>query len=490
MTSRHLFAPARLAGSRLLATQSDERLVDLSRAGSEPAFEAIVARYRGALIRYCSALLGRERAEDVVQQTFVKAYGAMNRDERPLALKPWLYRIAHNTAHNALRDHALRHEELDEGGATAERPELELERREQLRSVLASVQELPERQRDALVLRELEGRSYQEIAAALGVGGGAVRQLLNRARTTVRTAATAVTPAGLLVRLPAAGSGAGESVAARVAELTGAAGAGAAASKLAATALVTGAVVGGAAVTPIGDSDGTTARGGTAAQAQGQGGDTAPRSVGPAAVASAAVAPASRGVAGGSSRRRDDGSGPGSGGGERGGEHRRAGREDSSGPGSDGRHGDGTSGSNSGPGSGSSGSGSSGSGSDSSGSGSGSSGSGSSGSGSGSSGSGSSGPGSGSGSSAPGSGSSGPGPSGSGSSGSGSSGPGSGPGSSGSGSSGPGPSGSGSGSSGSGTPEPALTPAGSGSGSSGPGSGSSGTVPPPSESGSGSSGPG
>jgi RNA polymerase sigma factor (sigma-70 family) len=456
MTSRHLFAPARLAGSQLLATQSDERLVDLTRSGSEPAFEAIVSRYRGALLRYCSALLGRERAEDAVQQTFVKAYDAMNRDQRPLALKPWLYRIAHNTAHNALRDHALSHEELDEAGATAERPELELERREQLRSVLASVQDLPARQRDALVLRELEGRSYQEIAAALGVGGGAVRQLLNRARTTLRTAATAITPAGLLLRLPAAGSGAGESVAARVAELTGATGAGAVASKVAATALVTGAVMGGAAVSPLVELDGTAARGGTAAK--GQGGDTAPAPVGPL-MAPAAVAQASRGAAGGSSRRAGDSNGPGSGGGERGGNHRRGGRDDSSGSGSGGAHGEGTSGSNSGPGSGSSGSGSSasGSGSSSSGSGSSSSGSGSSGSGSGSSGSAFT-------------------PSDSGSSGSGS------------GSSGSDTSGSGSGSSGSGPFTPALAPAGSGS--SGSGSDSSGITAPPTTSGSGSPGSG
>src|ERR671915_396848 len=246
MTPRHLLAPARLAGSRLLATQSDERLVDLSRAGSEPAFEAIVARYRGQLLRYCSALLGRERGEDAVQQTFVNAYDAMLRDDRPLLLRPWLYRIAHNMAHNALRDHALRHEPLDrEVAPMADRPEQALERREQLRSVLDSVQDLPPRQRDALVLRELEGRSYDEISAALGVGGGAVRQLLNRARTTLRTAATAVTPVGLLLRLPTAGSGAGESAAARVAEMTGAARAGAVVSKVAATALVTGAVAGG-----------------------------------------------------------------------------------------------------------------------------------------------------------------------------------------------------------------------------------------------------
>ena len=373
MTPRHLLAPARLAGPRLLATQSDERLVDLLRAGSEPAFEAIVSRYRGPLLRYCSALLGRERAEDAVQQTFVRAHHAIHRDDRPIVLKPWLYRIAHNTAHNALRDYARRDEPLGDQAAAAERPELVVERREQLRSVLTSVQNLPPRQRDALVLRELEGRSYEEISAALGVGGGAVRQLLNRARTTLRTAATAVTPIGLLLRLPTPGPGAGESVAARVAEMTGAAGAGAVVTKVAATALVTGAVAGGAAVAPLGESDGTPTPRGDAAQ-------TPP----PATNAPGSMEPASSNVtAGEGPGRRGDSSVPGSG-------REGGGRSGSSGPGGGGSSGSGTSGSGT-SGSGTSGSGSSGSGS----SGPGSSGSGSSGSGSGPSASGSSGSGSG-----------------------------------------------------------------------------------------------
>jgi RNA polymerase sigma factor (sigma-70 family) len=413
MTPRHLLAPARLAGSRLLATQSDERLVDLLRAGSEPAFEAIVSRYRGPLLRYCSALLGRERAEDVVQQTFVKAHHAMHRDDRPLLLKPWLYRIAHNTAHNALRDDARRDEPLRDQAAAAERPELVVERRERLRSVLASVQDLPPRQRDALVLRELEGRSYEEISAALGVGGGAVRQLLNRARTTLRTAATAVTPIGLLLRLPAPVPGAGESVAARVAEMTGAAGAGAVVTKVAATALVTGAVAGGAAVAPLGESDGTPTPREGAAQAGGDegGAPSAAATIAPGSMEAAS----SKMTAGEGPGGRGDSSGPGSG-------HDRSGRSGSSGPGGGGSSGSGipgsgTSGSET-QSSGTSGSGTSGSGT----SGSGTSASGTSGSGttaSGTSGSGTSGPGS-SGSATLGSGTSGPGSSGSGSSGSGS----------------------------------------------------------------------
>ena len=250
MTPRALFHPARLARRPVLSTQSDERLVDLVRAGSESAFETIVERYRRALMRYVSRLLPPERAEDVVQQAFVKAYEAMHRDGAELNLKPWLYRIAHNAALNALRDRGLRHHELDERIDGVERPDQALERTQGLRDVLVAVQALPERQRDAILLRELEGRSYEEIAEALGVTDGAVRQLLNRARNSLRSAAAALTPVPLLTRLASGDSA--EPVAARVAEMAGvgAAGSGALMAKVCATALVTGAVVGGVAVVP------------------------------------------------------------------------------------------------------------------------------------------------------------------------------------------------------------------------------------------------
>jgi RNA polymerase sigma factor (sigma-70 family) len=188
-------APARLAGLPILRTQSDERLVDFARAGSDPAFEAIVARYRRPLLHYCARILTEERAEDAVQQTFVRAYGAMRKSNGELNLRPWLYRIAHNAALNALRDRGLRHEELSDELDGVEPPDEKLERAEGLQAVVSAVRKLPERQRDAIVLRELEGRSYDEIAVELGISGGAVRQLLNRARNTLRGAATAVTPA-------------------------------------------------------------------------------------------------------------------------------------------------------------------------------------------------------------------------------------------------------------------------------------------------------
>ena len=252
MTPRALFHPARLARRPVLSTQSDERLVDLVRAGSDPAFEAIVERYRRALMRYVSRLLPPERAEDVVQQAFVKAYEAMRRDAAELNLKPWLYRIAHNGALNALRDRALIHSELDDRIDGVERPDQAFERNLGLRELVVAVQALPERQRDAILLRELEGRSYGEIAAALGVTDGAVRQLLNRARNSLRSAAAALVPMPLVTRLAAGEST--EPVTARIGELMGMGGS-ALAMKLCATALVTGAVVGGATVMPKGGRD-------------------------------------------------------------------------------------------------------------------------------------------------------------------------------------------------------------------------------------------
>jgi RNA polymerase sigma factor (sigma-70 family) len=247
MTPRALFHPARLARRPVLSTQSDERLVDLVRAGSDPAFEAIVERYRRALMRYVSRLLPLDRAEDVVQQSFVKAYEAMHRDTAELNLRPWLYRIAHNGALNELRDRALGHAELDERIDGVERPDQALERTTGLRELVVAVQALPERQRSAILLRELEGRSYEEIATALGVTDGAVRQLLNRARNSLRAAAAAATPTPLVTRLASGEST--EPVTARMAELVGVGGS-ALAMKVMATALVTGAVVGGAAVVP------------------------------------------------------------------------------------------------------------------------------------------------------------------------------------------------------------------------------------------------
>jgi RNA polymerase sigma factor (sigma-70 family) len=179
----------------VLSRQTDARLVDLVRAGYEPAFEAIVSRYRAGLLRYAGRFLSRDRAEDAVQQSFVNAYQAMLRDEADLNLRPWLYRIAHNASLNALRDSGLRHDQLEATIDGVERPDQALERSQGLREVLAAVQALPERQRGAIVLRELEGRSYDEIASELGVSDGSVRQLRWSSRDPTGAAAPRPLPA-------------------------------------------------------------------------------------------------------------------------------------------------------------------------------------------------------------------------------------------------------------------------------------------------------
>src|SRR2546423_5065490 len=227
MTPRRVIEPARLASTALLRGQSDARLVDLTRAGNEQAFEAIVHRYRRPLLRYCGRILPPGRAEDAVQQAFLSAYRAICEGDNELILRPWLYRVARNSALNLLRQNGWNHEQLDEGMDGVMRPDQAVEGRERIRSLIASVKRLPERQRDAIVLRELEGRTYGEIAVALGVTDGAVRQLLNRARTTLRAGATALTPYGL---------------AERIADIAGGAGGVASLAKVAAAVLVVGAV--------------------------------------------------------------------------------------------------------------------------------------------------------------------------------------------------------------------------------------------------------
>ena len=248
MTPRHLLEPGRLAGAALLKAQSDSRLVDLTRAGNDRAFEAVVDRYKGPLLRYCSRILPDGRGEDAVQQTFLKAYNAIHADTTPLSLRSWLFGIAHNVSLNILRQRGSDHEPLEAHaeGAT-EAAHATIERRERFREVLAAVAALPAGQRDALLLRELEGRGHDEIARELGITGGAARQLISRARSGIRSAAAAVMPLPLVMRLTdgSAAPPTGE----RMAELT-AAGAGVTVTKVVATAAVSGTLLGGAVAGP------------------------------------------------------------------------------------------------------------------------------------------------------------------------------------------------------------------------------------------------
>ncbi len=170
----------------------DEDLVRLARAGNEAAFDTIVRRYRAPLQAYCRRWLDCHRAEEVVQHTLMKAFLCVRDDARPLVLRPWLYRVAHNTALNAVEKKGSDWEQLDENYDGVPQPPHVAERRASFQKLVAGIGALPARQREALVLNEFEGRCYADIAAELGTSESGVRGLLRRARRQLRETAAAV----------------------------------------------------------------------------------------------------------------------------------------------------------------------------------------------------------------------------------------------------------------------------------------------------------
>jgi RNA polymerase sigma factor (sigma-70 family) len=231
-----------------LRTQPDRRLVTLVREGYETAFEEIVRRYGGPLSRYAASIVGG-RSEDVTQDAFSKALLALRRDDAEVELRPWLFRIVRNTALNDLRDSPPSPEVLAEAIVGGSNPAEELERREELADLIRRLQALPEPQRAAIVMRELEGLGHEEIAAALGLTGGGARQAIYRARQALRDGAGMLVPLPLLqAMLGNSGSGVAETAGIGAAGLGGATGAGVALKATAATVLVAGAVGAGVAL--------------------------------------------------------------------------------------------------------------------------------------------------------------------------------------------------------------------------------------------------
>src|ERR1700742_4238364 len=180
--------------SPLLKLQGDEKLIAMARNGNPGAFETIVDRYQGRLLGFCRQMLGStEDAEDVLQEVFVNAYRAMLADEREINLRPWLYRIARNRCLNPLRKpSAAAQESMDmvpevEAASTAEK----VHNREEFRQIIADVNKLPETQRSALLLREMDALSYEDIADAMETTVPSVKSLLVRARISLAEASQA-----------------------------------------------------------------------------------------------------------------------------------------------------------------------------------------------------------------------------------------------------------------------------------------------------------
>jgi RNA polymerase sigma factor (sigma-70 family) len=180
--------------SALLRLQSDERLITLTRRGQHAAFEVLCDRYQSRLLSFCRHMLAsREDAEDVLQEVFAAAFNAVLADEREINVRPWLYRIARNRSLNHLRRaSAIGVDSMDvhyaEGGiSTGDK----VMRRESFRELIDDVHHLPETQRTALLLREIDALSYEQIAHAMETTIPSVKSLLVRARISLAEAAEA-----------------------------------------------------------------------------------------------------------------------------------------------------------------------------------------------------------------------------------------------------------------------------------------------------------
>jgi RNA polymerase sigma-70 factor, ECF subfamily len=170
----------------------------LSRSSTDRSFERLYKEHVGSVYQYALAVLTNPAdAEDVTQQTFLNAYRAFQRGERPHTPHNWLIKIAHNVCRMRWRQSARRPQEV-----TLEHvpePVAPSEDKPAAAEVLRALSHLPFNQRAALVMREVEGRSYREIADVLGVTVPAVEALLFRARQKLQTRRDAL---GVLTAVP------------------------------------------------------------------------------------------------------------------------------------------------------------------------------------------------------------------------------------------------------------------------------------------------
>jgi RNA polymerase sigma factor (sigma-70 family) len=232
----------------LIGSQPDERLVALARAGHEPAFVAIVERYRRELAAQARRLDSSGRAEDIVQQTFLSAFEALRSGAEVQHLRGWLYQILrHAASRSASKERPA--DELDSSLRATSSLEDTVESRMLARDLLSGLTRLPTRQREAIVAASIAGHSRAEVSRSMGLTEGAVRQLVHRARATLRTAVTALLPYPLANFLMTASGGTAADGAAEVAVGAGAVSAGGAVIKLG--ALITSGVFAAAVVTSL-----------------------------------------------------------------------------------------------------------------------------------------------------------------------------------------------------------------------------------------------
>ena len=173
---------------------TDQQLIARFRAGDDAAFAQIFERHRPALVRYAAKILKSSpgNAEDVVQEAMLRTSLALRRDERHIELKPWLYRVTRNSALDELSRLRTDSVQLDDDevhvqlrAAPSTEPEAAVEGRSKIRTVLSDIAHLPETQRHALIRREIDGISHQQLATELGTTTQATKNLVLRARTNL-----------------------------------------------------------------------------------------------------------------------------------------------------------------------------------------------------------------------------------------------------------------------------------------------------------------
>ncbi|TXH12558.1 MAG: RNA polymerase sigma factor RpoE [Gammaproteobacteria bacterium] len=177
----------------------DQLLVERAQAGEQHAFEILVGKYQRKLGRLLSRLV-RDQAEveDVAQEAFIKAYRALPSFRGDSAFYTWLYRIGINTAKNHLVAQGRRAptstdfdadeaEGFEDAGQLRDinTPESILQSRQVAETINAALADLPDELRNAILLREIEGMSYEEIAEVMGCPIGTVRSRIFRAREAV-----------------------------------------------------------------------------------------------------------------------------------------------------------------------------------------------------------------------------------------------------------------------------------------------------------------
>ncbi len=181
-------SPRALAGGRSIRARLG--LSRRIRSGEQAAFEQVFRDHHQEIYRYCLAILQNPAdAEDALQSTMSAALRALPGEARELELRPWLFRVAHNESISIVRSRRERPLACEPAAEQVGSAATELEDRDRLRILVDDLKGLPERQRAALVMRELSGLAYTEIAAALGCAEGAARQSVYEARVALRSRA-------------------------------------------------------------------------------------------------------------------------------------------------------------------------------------------------------------------------------------------------------------------------------------------------------------